>query len=495
MNIPKLILASVLIVISLNSCFNKNTTSINNIEGIWISAKDISSQFGDADNIALFIKKESNGSLSVRGCFIRNDEFKMEWKFINVQYDSFAKSISMLDSDLDTLICSLDFENEMLVGAVHSEDETNSINFVRTEKDLTNLFYPQKPDNNGHITYSYKMPEQIDNNLKTDTIFRFAKDSTSVYKLMEKIINEKFGRLESILIIKDGKLILEEYFFGYNRTKLHRINSCTKSVTSLLLGMTLNRNKMDNVEQSIFNFFPQFNSYKTPENEKIKLKHVLTMTAGFNEDGDFEDNGPDNLIRYILDSEMDTKPGEKFRYSGKCTNLLGGIIYTLEKKQADEFAKEVLLNKLGISEFDWKKENGVLPCDAGLQLYPRDMAKIGLLVLNNGKWNGEQIVPEEWIVASTKAYVAESEFFDYGYQWWYRSNRNKSWWNNPVHGSKNEHDMFLALGAGGQYIMVIRDLNMVIITTASDYNRDGMDHIKVPMVIEEVVPIFEDALL
>ncbi|MFZ0453580.1 MAG: serine hydrolase [Ignavibacteriaceae bacterium] len=495
MNLLKLFLSATLIVISFYSCTNDNDSFTTDIEGLWISTKETSTNFGDAENAVLLIEKDSTNKLKARGCFVGNNEFKMKLKFINVQYDSIAKRLYIIDSDLDTLIFSLDAESKMLKGGIHTEDEIDSVNFVRTEKDLTDLFYARKPESDGHITYSYKIPEQIDNYLHTDSIFKFVKDSSAVYKLMEKIINEKFGRLESILIIKDGKLILEEYFYGYNRTKLHRINSCTKSVTSLLLGITLNRNKMNNVEQSIFNFFPQLHSYMTPENEKIKLKHVLTMTAGFDEDGDFEDNGPDNYIRYILESEMDTKPGEKFRYSGKCSNLLGGIIYTLEKKQADELAKEVLFTKLGILEFDWEKENGLVPCDAGLQLYPIDMAKIGLLVLNNGNWNGEQIVPDEWIAASTKPYVAESEFFDYGYQWWYRSKNNKSWWNDPVHGEKTEHDMFLALGAGGQYIMGIRDLNMVIVTTASDYNRDGMDIIKVLMVIEEVVPMFEDAVL
>jgi len=491
MTIPKLILASALIVISLNGCSNKNTT--DNIEGLWISTEETSSNFGIAENAVLFIKKDSNNKLTARCCFIGNDEFKMDCKFIDVQYDGIAKRIYIIDSDLDTLIFSLDAESNMLIGGVHSEDEINPVNFVRTEKDFTNLFYPRIPDSRGQITYRYIKPEQIDNYLQTDSIFKFVKDSTSVYKLMERIIKQNSGRLESILIIKDGKLILEEYFFDYNRTKLHRINSCTKSVTSLLLGIALNRYKISNVDQSVFNFFPQYASLKTPEKERITLKHVLTMTAGFDEEDEFEGFGQDNFIQYILNSPMATNPGEKFRYSGKCTNLLGGIIYSLENKQADEFAKEVLFNKLGISEFDWEKENGLLPCDAGLQLFPRDMAKIGLLVLNNGNWNGEQIVPKEWIVASSKPHVAESEFFDYGYQWWHRSKRNKSWWNDPVRGSKTEHDMFLALGAGGQYIMVIRDLNMVIVTTSSDYNNDGMDHQKVPMVIEEIVPIFEDA--
>ena len=101
-------------------------------------------------------------------------------------------------------------------------------------------------------------------------------------------------------------------------------------------------------------------------------------------------------------------------------------------------------------------------------MYPKDMAKIGLLVLNNGFWSGEQIVPKKWIDISTKPYVAQGEFFDYGYQWWYRSNRNKAWWENPVFGGKDENDMILALGYGGQYIMIIKELNMVIAITSSE---------------------------
>jgi len=490
MKTPKLFLTAALIVVTLNSCFISEADSSAEIEGFWISTKETSNNFGSAENAVLLIKNEGAEGLSARCCFIGNNEFKMECRFIDVRYDSIAKRISVIDSDSDTLILTYDAESEMLKGGIHSEEIT-PVNFVRAEKDFTNLFYPRKPERSGQITYRYQQPERIENSLQTDDIFKYVKDSVAVYRFMEWILEQKSGHLESLLIIKDGKLILEEYFFDYSRTKLHRINSCTKSITSLLLGITLDRHNIINADLAVYNFFPQYDSLKTPEKQRITLKHVLTMTAGFSDDDNFAGYGPENLIRHILNSKLEAEPGEHFRYSGKSANLLGGIIYTLENMQADEFAKEFLFDKLGISEFNWEKENGVIPCDAGLEMYPRDMAKIGLLVLNNGSWNGEQIVPEEWITESTKPYVAESDFFDYGYQWWCRSKRNKSWWSDPVRGSKSEHDMFLALGAGGQYIMEIRDLNMVIVTTSSDYSGDGMDHQKVPLVIEEIIPVFE----
>jgi len=119
------------------------------------------------------------------------------------------------------------------------------------------------------------------------------------------------------------------------------------------------------------------------------------------------------------------------------------------------------------------------------------MAKIGLLVLNNGSWEGKQLVPAEWIEQSTAPHVRESQFFHYGYQWWHRSNENKPWWKEASEGESSELNMAIAIGFGGQFIFIIRDLNLVIVTTSSDYNEStGMSFKKIPMVIEEVIPLF-----
>ena len=119
------------------------------------------------------------------------------------------------------------------------------------------------------------------------------------------------------------------------------------------------------------------------------------------------------------------------------------------------------------------------------------MAKIGLLVLNDGIWGNQQLVSKEWIRESTKPQVPESKFFDYGYQWWHRSRNTLQWWKEPNSVSQEEHDLVTALGHGGQYIMIIRDLNLVIVTTASDFENGKLARSKIPMVIEEIIPIFE----
>ncbi len=472
---------------------NKHSVSI---DGLWRCTPETVHKFphGTLEYI-IQINGDAFGKLTARGCFLWDKRFYDYWEFKSVQFIDSTNQLVLVDNEGGIYKGLVDKKKEIIQGVAcwGDEEDIDKIDFVR-DKDINvnKLFIPYPPRPDGSIKYIYHQPEQIDEYLNTASIFEFIKDSTSFYSLMEGIINQKFGRLESFLIIKDQKLILEEYFFGYDKTQLHYINSCTKSITSLLLGITLERRKKLNIDQPVFNFFPQYDSLKTPQKEQITLKHVLTMTSGLPDDDDFEIHGPDDLVKQMLNQLLESTPGEKFKYNNNCTNLIGSIINTLEKKQADEFAKEVLFNKLGISEFYWKKENGMLQCHNGLHMYPRDMAKIGLLVLNNGYWNGEQIVPEEWIDISTKPHIAESEFFDYGYQWWCRSKQNTPWWNNPVQGGKTEHNMTLALGYGGQFIMIIKDLNMVIITTSSDNNEsNGMWLTKVPMVIEEAVPLFE----
>ena len=474
---------------------NKHYVSI---DGLWRVTPETAIKYphGTLEPI-IQVSGDAFGKLTARGCFLWERRFYDYWEFSSVQFIDSTNQLVIVYNDSGIYKGIVNKKKEIIQGIAYGDDidtsDSNKLDFIRDEEiNVNKLFIPYPPGSDGSVKYTYHQPEKCNDQLQTASIFNDVTDSTAFFNLVERIIRQEFGRLESFLIIKDQKLVLEEYFYGYDRTQLHHIHSCTKSIISLLLGISLERHKKLNVDEPVFNFFPQYDTLITPEKEKITLKHVLTMTSGFPEDDEFEKDDPDDLVKQMLSQPLESTPGEKFKYNNNSTNLLGSIINTLEKKQADEFAKEVLFNKLGISEFYWQRENDVLSCHSDLHMYPRDMAKIGLLVLNNGSWNGEQIIPKEWIDISTKPYVAESEFFDYGYQWWYRSKQNTSWWKNPVQGGKTEYDMFLALGYGGQYIMIIRDLNMVIVTTSSDYNESNdMAHAKVPMVIEEVIPLFK----
>lgn len=494
MSIRNLLFPAALLVISFKTCFSINIVSAADIEGLWISTEETSSLFEPwAQRVALLIEKDSTQIITARGYFLKNCESIAEWEFINVQYDNSKNRISFLDSDLDTLICILDYRNEILKGEVHSHNNINTLNFIRADRNLEiRLFYPRVPDKNGKIIYCCNKPEQFEDGLSTESIYNSSIDSSSISKLMKNIIEQKYGRLKSILIIKDGKLILEEYFYGYNRDDLQQIRSCTKSITSLMFGISLDHHKDIDIEQSVFDFFPEYNSLKSGGREEIKLKNILTMTAGLEwDDYPAEMFKTDDCYRYILSKPMVCKPGEKFNYNSGCSVLLGGIINFLEAQNTLDFAEEFLFTPLAITNYIWESHNnGILRCGEGLSLRPRDMAKIGLLVLNDGKWQSKQIVPKDWIRESTAPHVQESLFFDYGYQWWHHSKNNLQWWTEPNSASPDEPDLITALGYAGQYIMIIRDLNLVIVTTASDFGDGAIARSKISMAVKEIIPIF-----
>lgn len=486
----KLIL-SALFVIVLVSC--EKSSSTESIEGLWISTEETSAKFlHGTQKTVLRISKDHDGKYIARGVFLWNGSYQSEWNLVDLEYDNITDSIIINDKDGDSYKGIVDCKNMKITGAVYLRNNNqDTLDFIPAENDLeAELFYPRKPDKNGKIIYTYEVPEQLDDGLETASIYSSDIDSASIIALVNDIINQEYGRMESLLVLKDNKLIVEEYFYSYDRGRLHHIHSCTKSITSLLLGIALEQHKDIQVDQPLFSFFPEYASLETKEKQQITLDHALTMTAGFQwNEFPKEMYETDDWFQYILSRPMNSIPGDEFHYNSGCTILLGGVISFLVGKNADLYAEEVLFGPLGISKYIWDKHpNGTPQCGGGLQILPRDMAKIGLLLLNDGRWNNKQIVSKEWILQSTKPRVPESEFLDYGYQWWHRSKNNKKWWEEPQTVSDEEHDMSLALGWGGQYIIVAKDLNLVVITTASDYKNDKANS-KIPMVIEEIIPM------
>ncbi len=484
-----------LFLIFLNSCNTDYKSPACKAGGLWITTEATSSLFEPwAQSVALHISKDSTDALKAHAYFLKSDDSWSEWTFVNADYNLDQNKLTLLDEDMDTLYLFPESENSLLKGSVHTQNNIiKKIEFLPADKELeTRLLHPRLPDINRKITYTYSKPEQIDDGLTTASIYNFGVTEEVINNFMDKIINQDYGRLKSLLILKDNKLVLEEYFYGSNREQTHNIHSCTKSVTSLLFGIMLDHYKNVNVDQYLFDFFSQYDSLKTGNKSKITLKHVLTMSAGFNDHhGAPEQNIPDNLYEYILSKPLKTPPGEAFKYSNWSTDLIGGVIQSVTGKRADEFSEESLFPALGIKKYSWQIEDGFTHCYSDLRLLPRDMAKIGLLVLNDGKWQGKQIVSSSWIRESTQPHVHESIYYDYGYQWWHHSKNTVQWWKEPQIKSPKEHDLVTALGFGGQYIMIIRDFNLVIVTTATDYSNGHIARSKVPMAIEEIIPIFE----
>jgi CubicO group peptidase (beta-lactamase class C family) len=291
-------------------------------------------------------------------------------------------------------------------------------------------------------------------------------DAAPIEKLVTRIQSESWN-LHSFLIVKNNKLVLDAYFAGWHRDRIHDMRSATKSVNAMLVGIAIDNGFIKDVNQPIIDFFPEYRHLFNESKKEIQIQHLLTMTAGLAWDqsgqpGRVNDEttmeGSREWLGYVLQKEMQYRPGERFVYSSGCSNLLAGTIKASTGDNANVFAEMYLFEPLNITKYFWRqRDDGLCNAGAGLLLRPRDMAKIGQLVLDSGMWKGKEVVSRNWIkVATTPTEASKKE---YGYQWWVTTMTVKE---RPLR-------VVLAAGNGGQYIFIVPELQLVVVFTGGNY--------------------------
>ncbi len=328
--------------------------------------------------------------------------------------------------------------------------------------EIANYLIKPKSDFYDHYKYKYLKPEIGDEILKVAT-YASKQDSSFIYSLMQEIIDGEYGRINSFLLIKDNRLICEEYFYGFTKEDLHHIESSNKSLTSLLIGIAKDKGFLTDINEPICQIFPEYKHLKDSGYNQITIKNLLTMSSGFGP----EDNKiyrSNNYVKYILEQKLVDAVGDKFAYNGSNTEVLGAIIKKKTGMFADEFAKKYLFDPLNIKRYNWEKQNAY-PCMGGsLQLLPRDFAKIGFLVLKNGELNESRIISEEWIKESTSEKIkTHIDGDNYSYQWW----------NINLTSDNKNYKVIWANGWGGQFLYIIPQLNVVIATIGYNYEYDS----------------------
>ena len=292
------------------------------------------------------------------------------------------------------------------------------------------------------------------------------------------------ANIHGIVVVRHGKLLFEHYRTGedecwgvplgkvmHGPESKHDLRSVTKSVTSLLLGIALERKLVGSIDDPVLGWFPEYSDLHTPEKERISLRHLLTMSAGFEWNEYVPDSDPrnseicmllsDDQYRYTLKQPVVSPPGQLWNYNSGGSALLGAVVGKAAGAALDEVAREFLLEPLGISDFDWtRKADRGIPEVGGLRLRARDLAKIGQLVLAGGNWNGRQIISQQWIDESTTAHIGPPHMlYFYGYQWW----QGRSLLNG------REVSWVAAIGHGGQRIIIAPELDLVTAITAGLY--------------------------
>ena len=356
----------------------------------------------------------------------------------------------------------------------------------------------------------YEVPLQTDDGWETASLASVGMDESPLSKLLDKLNEISEHRIHSLLIVKDGKLVFEKYFpgdkfnlaqptgkTGFDMNDTHNLCSVTKSYTSALIGIAIDKGFIQSVDQKVFAFFPEYSYLLTsaPEKGDLTLKHLLTMTSGIDWDDEttsyfdprndmyqlFSSRDP---INYILSKDLVVTPGTVFDYANCNTNVLGEVVRQASDERLDKFAEKYLFSKLGITEFEWQMlPNDVVFCSGDLRLRPRDMAKFGYLFLNGGIWKGERVISQDWIDISTQKFIDPNKYSadftwadGYGYQWWL--------WEK-IYGVA--YPAYLASGWGGQWIIISPSMNTVVVSTAGNYYTDTIMPIE-RILIDYIIP-------
>lgn len=323
-------------------------------------------------------------------------------------------------------------------------------------------------------------------------------DSAVLAVYRARIARGEFGPVHSLLVVRHGVLVEEDYFGPWTASTLHPVYSVTKSVTALIYGIGLERGLFPPLDTRVMSLFPQYPVVRYPAATKrqITVEDLLTMRAGlaWNELAVSYLDPTNQLLlmvaspdwfKYVLDQPMQDDPGTRFRYSSGASVLLGGIIHNVTGVQPETFGREWLFAPLQIGDWQWSQARPpVSNTGFGLSLLPRDMAKIGLLVLHDGWWRGLPLVPADWLDEMRTPHVTLTENYGYGYQWWIMP------LDPSLPASSPGNQVWLAWGYGGQYIFVVPALDSVVVSTAGCYDEscDGAIEFIQDLLAAAVVP-------
>lgn len=274
---------------------------------------------------------------------------------------------------------------------------------------------------------------------------------------LDTYLGEYGAGINGVVVVQDGALLYEKYADPYHPAARHILNSCTKSFLSTLVGIAIDRGHIVGVDEPVVSYFPEW-VIDDPRKQRITIGHLLSMASGIR----WPQYGPDNIsdrmtgspnwVEFILAQPMAAEPGKHINYSNGDSHLIAAILHHATGDVL-EFASTNLFAPLSIDDVRWDRDpQGINIGSATLYLRPRDMAKLGQLVLNHGHWNGTSVVSPKWLQQATSSHVKmpSNQLTDYGYYWWLYP----------------DHGLIEAWGGAGQRIAIFPDRNVVVVITA-----------------------------
>ncbi|GGG06330.1 serine hydrolase [Dokdonia pacifica] len=340
----------------------------------------------------------------------------------------------------------------------------------------------------GQETFTYTTPTQYSDGWKTSDLHSQSIDTTLLYKGFTQLATVDH-KMHSALIIKNDHIVFEHYYQDYAYNKQQDLRSVNKSIKSILMGIAIDKGFIDSEDDLISKYLkkPVPEKNLDPRKEKITIKHLLTMSTGLEcNDWDKKSKGQEDRVykkkdwlQYTLDLPMVREPGETSLYCSMCTLLAAEIIQQASGMPLEEFTQKYLFDPLGITNIKrghTTTNKEIINTAKRIYMTPRDMAKIGKLILQKGNWNGQQIVSEAWIDKATAVHTKITGI-NYGYLWW----------QFPFNIQGQRVSATLATGNGGQYIMVFPEQDMIIVFTGGAYNSQE-DKLPFKIVQDLILP-------
>ena len=432
----------------------------------------------DRISLYLMVSRADDGSLQA---FIRNPEFnfgmgrlyKVMLSGSQVTLDDTLRKGDELTGEYDPEQDRLDFTLQGM----------GSFEFTRRDRDHALGFYPVTP---AVERYTYRQPITEDDGWKTASPQQAGLDLKPLTALVQQILDTRTDSfrtpyIQSLLVARHGKLALEEYFYGFDRERVHDTRSAGKTFAGTLVGLALDHGAKFRLDSPALSFYPRYQDLANPDprKQKITVEDLLTMDSGLACD-DNDDDSPGNedtmqnqhqqtdWYRFILDVPMMDEPGDrKAVYCTAAINLLGGVVQRSTGMPLTEFFDRYYAEPLQIRDYHMNlMPTGQAYLGGGIQLRPRDMLKLGQLYLDGGKWQGKQVLSKKWTVAATTqhAFFPASDYaagHGYGY----------TWHLFEVKVGTKTYQEYMAQGNGGQLVMAVPALDLAVVITAGNYGN------------------------
>ena len=338
--------------------------------------------------------------------------------------------------------------------------------------------------------HEYSIPESNSDGWSVSSLTGEGIEEQSIINFMNDIKDEKYPHLHSITIIKNDKLVLDEYFYDHHSSEIHEIRSVTKPFASALVGIAIDKGLIQSVDDPIWRYLGQYDNIKNldPRKEAITIKDLLTMSSGLdNDDNDPSSSGSEmkmkrqveqqDWVKFNLDLPMIEKAGQTFRYSSGGMNIISAVIEGASGKSITNFITQYLFEPLVITDYQLSHSpDGRIYLGGDFKLKPRDLAKFGQLYLSDGTWNGKQILSTQWVKESTMVQVEQT---GYGF----------AWWLPPLSANGKNYKSIYVGGNGGQAIIIVPELDLVAVFTGGNFNYDLFDTRRI--VEKHIIPAMD----